>query len=163
MLAPQTDVHNEWNGAPVRKLISTQKIVGFVVTACLLVMVGSAWAQRVSLIRRITFAPGQTSTILRARVKPSSNHVYRLYARSGQHMAVRLQAPNNDVVFWVQSKKYIQGRDTLLLEGVYKGGVVDWSGELPATGGYEIYVSNPPINDHPVKRALPYELAVEIR
>lgn len=78
-------------------------------------------------------------------------------------MAVRLQAPVNDVVFWVQSRKYSQGRDTLLLEGIFKGGVDDWSGELPVTGEYEIYVSNPPINDHLIKRALPYKLVVEIR
>ena len=147
----------------MRKLISTQKIVGFVVIGCLLVMVCPAWAQRLSLIRRISFARGQTSTILTARVKPYTNHVYRLYARSGQHMAVRLQAPVNDVVFWVQSRKYSQGRDTLLLEGIFKGGVDDWSGELPVTGEYEIYVSNPPINDHLIKRALPYKLVVEIR
>lgn len=147
----------------MRKLISTQKIVGFVVSACLLVLVCSAWAQGISRIRRISFARGQTSTILRARLKPYTNHVYRLSARKGQHMAVRLQAPVNDVVFWVQSRKYSPGRDTLLLEGIYKGGVADWSGELPVTGEYEIYVSNPPVSDHPVKRALPYKLAVEIR
>ena len=147
----------------MRKLISTQKIVGFVVTACLLVLVCPAWAQRVTLIRRISFARGQTRTILTASVKPYTNHVYRLYARSGQHMAVRLQDSGNDVVFWVQSRNYSQGRDTLLLEGNYKGGVDDWSGELPVTGEYEIHVSNPPISDHPVKRALPYKLAVEIR
>lgn len=78
-------------------------------------------------------------------------------------MVVRLQAPVDDVVFWVQSRKYVQGRDTLLLEGVYRGGVTDWSGELPVTGEYEIYVSNPEINDHPVKHALAYKLAVEIK
>lgn len=147
----------------MRKLISIQKIVGFVVTACLLVMVCSAWAQRLTRIQRISFARGQTSTILRGRLKPHTNHVYRFYARSGQHMVVRLQAPVNDVVFWVQSRKYVQGRDTLLLEGVYRGGVTDWSGELPVTGEYEIYVSNPEINDHPVKHALAYKLAVEIK
>ena len=148
----------------MRGLISTQKIVGFVVAACLLVMVCSVSAQNHSIIRRISFARGQTNTILTARLKPCTNHVYRLYGRRGQRMAVHLQAPaNDDVVFWVQSRKYVQGRDTLLLEGIYKGGVADWSGELPVTGEYEIHVSNPPISDHPVKRALPYKLAVEIR
>lgn len=78
-------------------------------------------------------------------------------------MAVRLQEPVNDVVFSVQSRKYLKGRDTLLLEGVFKGGVAEWSGELPVTGEYEIYVSNPPINDHPVKHAMRYKLVVEIR
>jgi hypothetical protein len=78
-------------------------------------------------------------------------------------MVVRLQAPADDVVFWVQSKKYVQGRNTALLEGIDKGGVADWSGELPITGEYEIYVSNPPVSDHPVKRALSYKLEVEIR
>ena len=147
----------------MRQLFSTQKIVGFVVTACLLVTVCSAAAHRVTRIRRISFARGQTSTILRARLEPHAGHVYRLYARKGQHMAVHVEAPGHDVVFWVQGTKYVEGRNTLLLEGNYKGGVDDWSGELPVTGEYEICVSNPPINDHIVKHALPYKLAVAIK
>jgi hypothetical protein len=68
-----------------------------------------------------------------------------------------------DIVFWIQTRKYLKGRNTLILEGIDKGGVDDWSGKLPATGEYEIYVSNPPYNDHTVKHKIHYILQVSIK
>jgi hypothetical protein len=81
-------------------------------------------------------------------------------------IGVREVAGSNPVVpdqFLIINGCYVQGRSTALLEGIDKGGVTDWSGELPITGEYEIYVSNPPISDHVVKRALPYKLEVKIK
>ena len=66
------------------------------------------------------------------------------------------------MVFWIQSRKYVANRDTLLLEGVDRRGETDWSGILPVSGEYEIWVGNPEISDHPVKRPVHYKLEVKI-
>lgn len=75
---------------------------------------------------------------------------------------LHLRSSANDVVFWVQGVKYLQGRDTLMLDGIDRGGVTHWVGELPLTGDYEIYVANPPVNTQRIKRALSYSLEVSI-
>ncbi len=121
-----------------------------------------ASSPKTTRIQRINFAPGQSTAVLRGRLRPYTNHIYRLRARSGQRLVLHLRSPANDVVFWVQSTKYVQGRDTLILDGIDRRGATDWSGELPLTDDYEIYVSNPPVNTHRIKRALPYSLEVSI-
>ncbi len=115
-----------------------------------------------SQTRRIAFAPGQTSIVLRGRLKPYRHHLYRFHARAGQRLTLRLHSPRSDVVCWVEGTTYVRP-DTKVLEGIDKGGVTDWSGELPATEAYEIYVSNPPISDHRVRRILPYTLEITIK
>ena len=67
-------------------------------------------------------------------------------------------------MFWIQTSGwYPTGRSTSVLEGIDKGGATNWSGLLPETGEYEIYVSNPPISDHPIGRSLPYKLTITTR
>jgi hypothetical protein len=72
--------------------------------------------------------------------------------------------PNPDLVFWVQAKGWFPpSKTTALLDGIDKGGVTDWSGRLPGTGEYEIYVSNPPISDHPLTSSKRYALEITIK
>jgi hypothetical protein len=113
-------------------------------------------------VRRIRFERNHSSTILRGNLRPYTNHIYRFHARQGQRMTVRVQSPANDIVFWVQSRRYVHGSSSLILGGIHRNGETDWSGELPLSGEYEIYVSNPPMSDHAVSRALYYEVELRI-
>jgi hypothetical protein len=134
--------------------------------------VNSALAQsggRGLTTRRIRFERGHTDATLHHTLRPGTIHVHTFHARAGQRMSVRLRltggraARAGDAVFWVQSKRYIAGRNTTILEGIDpRGGAVDWSGELPLTGEYEIYLSNPEVSDHLIKYSLRYALAVSI-
>lgn len=125
---------------------------------------------RRSLTRQIRFEHGHTDITLNSVLRPDAIHVYKFRARAGQRMSVRLRLADKragragDVVFWVQSKEYVGGRNTTILEGIDpKGGAVNWSGELPLTGEYEIYLSNPEVSDHIVKHPIAYALEVSIK
>jgi hypothetical protein len=145
------------------KMISTRNLLSFLVAVCLLAELSSAFAQKATNAHRIRFTHGQTKAVVRGELKPYTRHIYRLSARQRQRMTVRLQTPQDDIVFWIQSRKSIPQRNKYILEGIDKGGATDWTGELPLTGEYEIHVSNPPISDHEIKRTISYKLEVEIR
>lgn len=122
-----------------------------------------ASAQRkANKIRRVRLEQGQSSTFLRGALRPYANHIYRLHARRGQKMTVRVESPADDVVFWVKGKESAREKYWLALEGIHRNGQTEWSGELPASGEYEIDVSNPPIGDHPVRRVLSYRIELKI-
>jgi hypothetical protein len=121
-------------------------------------------------VRQIRFSHGGTATVLTGVLRPYNRHTYRFRARVGQEMSIQLRlrkegaGSKKDLVFWVQSRGwYPPSSNTALLEGIDKGGVTNWSGILPGTGEYEIYVSNPPITDHAVRHSLPYKLEITIR
>ncbi|HVF51713.1 MAG TPA: hypothetical protein VNA19_16635 [Pyrinomonadaceae bacterium] len=113
-------------------------------------------------VYRVRFEQGRSSTVLRGRLRPYANHVYRLDARQGQRMTVRVQEPAGDIVFWVKGRNSAREKYPLVLAGIHKNGETDWSGELPASGEYEIHVSNPTIGDHPVRRTLSYRVELKI-
>ena len=139
------------------------KMIASQAAACLLAGLCVAGAQKNNTAQRISFLRGQTSTVVRGKLSPQTNDIYRLSARSGQRMTVHLQSPKGNVVFWLQSKNYFPERSTYLLEGIDRGGDTDWMGALPFSGEYEIYVSNPRISDHSINATLSYTLKVEIR
>jgi hypothetical protein len=121
-------------------------------------------------VRKISLSHGRTATVLKGALRPYTKHIYRFRARIGQEMTIQLrlrrdgEVSQKDLVFWVQSRGwYPPSSNTALLEGIDKGGVTNWSGILPGTGEYEIYVSNPPISDHAIRRSLPYTLEITIR
>ncbi len=143
--------------------ISNHKILCKLVMLCLLAEPCLASPQKENTIQRVKFAKGEHSAIVSGELKPSANHIYKLSASKGQRMTVSVQPSSDDVVFWVQSRKLMTGRQTYILEGIGRGGTTDWAGELQFTGAYEIHVANPPINDHPVERATAYILKIEIR
>lgn len=149
------------------------KVVRFIVLSVILAFAGSlTFAQKNAHdnIRRLIFERGRTDAVLRGVLRPYTNHIYRFRARAGQKMSVRLHLAEKraeeagDVAFWVQSRDHLLKNSTAILEGIDpKGGETSWSGELPMTGEYEIYLANPEISDHVIKRALHYTLEVEIK
>jgi hypothetical protein len=78
--------------------------------------------------KRIRFAPGRTSTVVRDTIRLCTSHEYYLRARAGQRMTVRL----------------VTGRRTSFT--VYtpnmrlSEGVKNWTGELEETGEYQISI-----------------------
>ena len=95
----------------------------------------SVWAKTI----RVKFPPGRTTVILKGKTTggPSESGgmdpiAYKLRARRGQQMSLRLISAKKNAVFGV----YLPGMD--LLEGAQ--GVKDWGGTLPKSGDYEIIV-----------------------
>jgi hypothetical protein len=121
-----------------------------------------------SRTRQINFRQGQTSMILHGSLRPNNCRIYAVRAKTGQRMMVSLKSSNQDngeapdLVFWVQGIKYTKGRNTRILEGIDSRGVTDWSGTLPATGTYQVYLSNPPVSDHSITRTSYYTMQISI-
>lgn len=138
--------------------------------AALIVYAASAEQEGSQRVRQISFGHGRRAAVLKATLRPYSKHIYRFRARVGQEMAIQLffqkerAGREGDLVFWVQSRGwYRPGSSTALLEGIDKSGVTNWTGKLPGTGEYEVYVSNPPISDHAVRHSLAYKLEITIK
>ena len=150
----------------VRILVGRALVIGLLFpTSLASPRVGSA-----TLVRQLKFKHGQTTASVGAVLKPETNHVYRLRAKAGQEAHVHLllsgkeKARTGDVLFTVQHVgSYIPGTDTQFLEGIYSTGNIDWSGKLPVTGQYEIWVFNPAVSDHFFKHPLGYRLEVTIK
>jgi hypothetical protein len=126
--------------------------------------------KRKEQVQQINLDDERQPIMLKGTLQPYSRHIYRFRGRVGQEMIIRLDIQkerserDGEVVFWVQSNGwYPPGRSTALLEGNDKGGITDWSGKLPGTGEYEIYVSNPPISDRAVRRSLRYKLEITVK
>jgi hypothetical protein len=97
--------------------------------------------------RRVSFAKGRTTAVLKGVVKGAKGYVYKLRARGGQTMSVHIAGRAN---FTVNQ----ESGDALAAD------VKDWSGELPQTGEYSIFVSG--VNgDDSVNR--PFTLEITIR
>lgn len=124
---------------------------------------GSALPPKITKSQRITFRRGQTETVLVGKLKPYTRHRYRFRAQAGQQMSVRLELPEEDIMFSIQSTRPMPNSESFIMPGITKNGVTDWYGELPTTQDYEIYVFNPRFNDHPVKRALGYKIRLTIK
>ena len=103
----------------------------------------------ISVVRRIKFAPGRTTAVLRGSVHRGLSHDYLLKARAGQNMTVHLVADGQ-----VSFDLFSPGRTDLLAE--YSK---DWSGELPQSGDYRINV----LPDTTTERNISYTLEVTVR
>ena len=124
----------------------------FISILTMLVLVGGATvsAQKgTSVVRRIKFAPGRTTAVLRGTVHRGLSHDYLLKARAGQTMSVHLVA-GGEVNFMLFSP----GRTDILAENAK-----DWSGELPQSGDYRINV----LPDTTTERNISYTLEVTVR
>jgi hypothetical protein len=98
-------------------------------------MASTVWAKTI----RVKFPPGRTSVILKGKTTggPSESGgmdpiAYRLRARKGQQMTLRLISAKKNAVLGV----YLPGMD--LLEDAQN--VKEWSGVLLKSGDYEIIV-----------------------
>lgn len=107
-------------------------------------------AQRgTSILTRIKFARGRTTTVERGWVHRGMSHDYLLKAGAGQSMSVHLAA-RGGVCFDVFSP----GMNETLADCSK-----DWSGELPRSGDYRINV----LPDTTTERNIPYTLEVTVR
>jgi hypothetical protein len=80
--------------------------------------------------KRIRFARGRTTTVIKDTVRLCTSHEYTLRASAGQTMSIHL-ATGKRTSFTLQSPSgTIEDAD----------GVKDWSGELPESGNYVINI-----------------------
>ncbi len=101
--------------------------------------------------QRVRFARGRTTAVLKGAVVRGTQDRYILGARVGQTMIVHVTSREKNAVFT------ILGPDATALEGTDEGlDATDWSGELPLSGDYSIWVS-------PTRGNATYTLEVTIR
>ena len=102
-----------------------------------------------SIVTRIKFPRGRTTTIERGSVHRRMSHDYLLKASAGQTMSVHLAA-RGGVCFDL----YTPGLSDSLAQCSK-----DWSGDLPRSGDYRINV----LPDTTTERSIPYTLEVTVR
>ncbi|MCA1574058.1 MAG: hypothetical protein LC770_05875 [Acidobacteria bacterium] len=101
--------------------------------------------------QRVRFGRGRTTAILKGAVVRGTQDRYILGARAGQTMIVNVTSREKNAVFT------ILGPDATALEGTDEGlDATDWTGELPLSGDYSIWVS-------PTRGNATYTLEVTIR
>ena len=101
--------------------------------------------------QRVRFARGRTTAVLKGAVVRGTQDRYILGARAGQTMIVHITSREKNAVFT------ILGPDTTALEGTEEGAdAADWTGELPLSGDYSIWVG-------PTRGNATYTLEVTIR
>lgn len=101
--------------------------------------------------QRVRFARGRTTAILKGAVVRGTQDRYILGARAGQTMIVHVTSREKNAVFT------ILGPDATALQGTDEGlDATDWTGELPLSGDYSIWVS-------PTRGNTTYTLEVTIR
>lgn len=96
--------------------------------------------------RRVRFARGRTTTVIKDAVIRATRDRYLLRARAGQTLIVHITSLEDNAVFDL----YAPGRRTLAQE------TTDWTGELPRSGDYVISVG-------PTRGNATYTLEVTIR
>lgn len=101
--------------------------------------------------KRVRFPKGRTTAVLKGAVVRATQDQYILGARRGQTMTVHITSLEKNAVF------AILGPNGYALDGAEEGAdVMDWSGELPSSGDYSIWVS-------PTRGNATYTLEVTIR
>jgi hypothetical protein len=145
-----------------------KRFASLIITFFILVNISAFAQNKYDLVRQVRFVRGASGTTITGVLKYGAKHFYRLKARKGQTMSVKMIVANNedegDIGFTVQSLRYLPGKDTRILDGIDpRGGNDEWSGELPFTDEYEIVVHNPPVSDSPDSRPIRYKLEVTIK
>jgi hypothetical protein len=101
--------------------------------------------------KRVRFPRGRTTAILKGAVVRATQDQYILGARRGQTMIVHITSLEKNAVF------AILGPGGVALDGAEEGAdAMDWTGELPVSGDYSIWVS-------PTRGNATYTLEVTIR
>jgi hypothetical protein len=101
--------------------------------------------------KRVRFARGRTTAILKGAVVRGTQDRYILGARAGQTMIVHVSSREKNAVFTILDPggTALAGTDDGL-------DAMDWTGELPLSGDYSIWVS-------PTRGNVTYTLEVTIR
>ena len=115
----------------------------------LMIAAGVVAQHGTSIVTRIKFARGRTTTVERGSVHRGMSHDYLLKAGASQTMSVHLAA-RGGVCFDL----YTPGLADSLAQCSK-----DWSGDLPRSGDYRINV----LPDTTTERNIPYTLEVTIR
>jgi hypothetical protein len=135
----------------------TIRKAGFI--ACILLLTATSLpAQRGGTLgppsgktQRVKFARGRTTAVLKGAVVRGTQDQYILGARASQTMIVHITSREKNAVFT------ILGPNGTALEGTEEGvDATDWTGELPLSGDYSIWVS-------PSRGNATYTLEVTIR
>jgi hypothetical protein len=124
------------------------KIRALLVAALLFVTAISVPAQS-DRTRRVRFARGRTTTVIKDAVIRATRDRYILGARRGQTLTVHITSLEDNAVFDIHrlgSNRTLDGAEE----------TTDWSGELPRNGDYVIVVS-------PTRGNATYTLEVTIR
>jgi hypothetical protein len=125
-------------------------ICAIIAAVLLLLPLDAALAQKgKSIIRRVNFPRGRTTTILRGEVRRGISHDYLLRARAGQTMLVHLTSDSDQMSLTILKP----GGETWMFD------TRDWSGALPLTGTYRINV----LPDTTTERPTRYALEITIR
>ena len=94
-----------------------------------------AFAAQEGITKRVRFARGRTTTILKNSVVRGTRDRYLVSARAGQRMTVSISSVERNAAFTV----YAPSNDTL--EGTSeRQEVKKWSGTLPESGDYVVEV-----------------------
>lgn len=109
-------------------------LISFVIAVLLLLPLNAVHAQSTRTVKRLKFAPGTSSAIVKGTVIKGDPVIYQFEAKKGQHMRVKLigKAKNNDVVL---AEIEAPGEESLM-----PGLETSWSGKLPRTGLYGIAI-----------------------
>jgi hypothetical protein len=120
-------------------------------TLCaVLVICGTVFAQT-GLTQRVKFARGRTTSVIKGSVVRGTQNRYILGASAGQKMFVHITSREKNAVFT------ILGPDGTALQGAEEGAdTTDWTGTLPLSGDYSIWVA-------PLRGNASYTLEVTIR
>ncbi|HEV2914958.1 MAG TPA: hypothetical protein VGX92_16900 [Pyrinomonadaceae bacterium] len=114
--------------------------------------VSAVYAQKgTRVVRRVRFASGRTTAVLKGKARWGTSYIYILRARAGQTLTVHVAGVP---VFRIVAPG---ARNYEALEGA--DNVKDWSGELPLSGDYKINLGHA---DDAYADA-PYTLEVTIR
>ncbi len=103
------------------------------------------------ITQRVKFARGRTTAVVKGAVVRATKDRYILGAREGQTMIVHISSREKNAVFT------ILGPDATALDGTEEeADATDWTGELPLSGDYSIWVS-------PTRGNATYTLEITIR
>jgi hypothetical protein len=124
----------------------------FVSSLVLLILTfGSAVLAQTGKVQRVRFARGRTTAVLKGAVVRGTQDRYILGARGGQTMIVHITSSEKKAVF------AILGPDGTALQGAEEGtDATDWTGTLPMSGDFSIWVG-------PTRGNATYTLEVTIR
>lgn len=131
---------------PWDRLFTTSAIVSIFV---LIITVATLAQHGTSIVTRIKFARGRTTTVEKGSVHRGMSHDYLLKAGAGQTMSVHLAA-TGAVCFDL----YTPGLSDQLASCSK-----DWSGDLPSSGDYRINV----LPDTTTERTISFTLEVTVR
>jgi hypothetical protein len=111
----------------------------FVLTTMILLSATTALPMQGDSATRVRFPRGRTTVILKGSVRGTKYYV--LNAKEGQTMSVRLTAPKPKTGFPARFTMYLSD-DRAALVNTSKGAedVTEWTGVLPKSGDYVIYV-----------------------